>query len=398
MSEPPTQDLRPEAYKPPASLDRLQSRALIIGVIGVIATVVGAVLEPSQFFRSYLVAFTVWFGVAAGCLAIDMVHRMSHGKWGVLLRRPLEAGSRTLPYVAILFIPLLFGLKDLYVWARPEAVAKSALLQHQQPYLNVPFFEIRLVIYFVVFSFLAYRLAGLSRQQDQTRDFALDHKMQVLSAPGLILYSFLVSFAGVDWFMSIHPSFYSTIFGFYFIIGQAVTGLAFAVIIMAYLSGAEPIRSLVTEENFHDWGKLLLAFTMVWAYFVVSQLIIIWSGNLPDEISFYLDRTRGDWYLLAIFLAFIHFFIPFALLLSRDLKRNPRKLAWIATLLFVAHFFDLYWLTAPEYAHHLSFHWLDLFTMVGVGGIWVWLYLWQLKKRPIVAVGSRAFEEALAND
>ena len=383
---------------PPASLDRLQGPVLIVAAIGVIATVIGAFLEPSQFFRSYLVAFTLWFSVAGGCLAIDMVHRMSHGKWGVLLRRPLEAGSRTLPYVAILFIPLLFGLKDLYVWARPQAVASTPLLQHQQPYLNVPFFVIRWVLYFLILSFLAYRLAQLSRKQDATKDWALDHKMQVLSAPGLIVYSFLVSFAGVDWFMSIHPSFYSTIFGFYFIIGQAVTGLAFIVIVMAYLNDSEPIRSLVTLENFHDWGKLLLAFTMVWAYFVVSQLIIIWSGNLPEEISFYLDRTRGNWYLLAIFLAFIHFFIPFALLLSRDLKRKPRKLAWIAALLFVADFFDLYWLTAPEFDHHLTFHWLDLATVVGVGGVWLWLYLWQLKKRPIVAVGSRAFEEALAND
>lgn len=387
------------AYAAPTDVDRLQRLALIAGGLGAVVCVLGLLLSRPYFFRAWLVGWVFWVGVSVGCLAISLLHHLSRGAWGLVIRRVLEAASRTLPLLLVLALPLLFGLQDLYEWARPEAVQADHLLQVKAPYLNVGFFIVRLLIYFVIWGGVAFLISGLSRRQDRETDPAgITRRMQVIAAPALAAYCLAVTFAAVDWLMSLQPHWFSTIYGVYLMGSQGLAALAFLITFALWLSRREPMAKVLQPRHFHDWGKLFFAFVMLWAYFSFSQFLIIWAGNLPEEISFYLPRMRGFWGGVFLIIALFHFLLPFLLLLSRDLKRNARRLVVVAVFMLVMRWVELVWQVEPAFHdHNLGMLWLYLAAPVAVGGLWLYYFLWELKKRPLLPINDPYLPEAIAH-
>jgi hypothetical protein len=368
---------------------RLQRAALAAGVIGLGLCAAGAFASPAQFLRSYLVAYLFWFGIALGCLAILMIHHIAGGAWGAVIRRVLESGTRTLPLMLVLFLPLALGLGSLYEWARPEAVAHDAVLQHLHLYLNVPFFLARVVFYFAVWLTIAVFLNRWSLQQDGSHDPAITYRMELLSRGGLVAVGLTMSFAAIDWVMSLEPHWHSSIYGFLIIGGQVLAAMAFVIPMAALLAQREPLARVIGAQQFHDLGKLMLAFVMLWAYFSLSQFLIIWSANLPEEIPWYLRRMRGGWQIIGVAIILFHFVLPFLLLLSREVKRSAGTLALVALFVLFIRFVDLFWLVTPAFSPTaLRVHWLDVVAPVGVGGVWLWVFVWQLQGRPVVAVND----------
>jgi len=383
-----------------AGIGRLQQRGLIVGAIGAVIGGLGVVLHPDQFMPSWLIGFLFFTGMSLGCLALLMLQHMTGGQWGLVGRRVFEAGSRLLPLALLFFIPIVIFAPKLYLWARPEAVQADAILQFKAPYLNVRFFAVRGVIYFLVWIGMAYLLNKWSDQQDAGEVAVTEadtRRFRVVSAPGLIFYIILMSLAAVDWMMSLDPHWYSTIYGLIAVVGQGLAVLSFTVAVLAILVAREPMISVLKARHFHDLGKLMLAFVMLWAYFSFSQFLIIWAGNLPEEIPYYLERLRGGWQYLSLALVFGHFILPFCLLLSQDLKKRPKLLARVAWFIVAIRLYDLIWLVAPTFNHGGS--WPISLANIGVplalGGLWVYLFAAQLAKRPLLPVNDPYFKHML---
>jgi hypothetical protein len=377
-------------------LNRVQRGALIVGLGSLGLCVAGGLASPAQFFRSYLVAYMFFFGIGIGSMAILMIHHITGGAWGAVIRRLLESSTRTLPLMVLLFLPLVLGLHQLYEWTHPEIVAQDPTLQHKALYLNIPFFLLRAAAYFCVWLLLMRYLNRWSLEQDATLDSSPARRMELLSRGGLLLIGLTMSFAAVDWLMSLEPHWFSTIYGILVMGGQVLTAMAFVIPLAALLAEDEhgPLAHVISKEQFHDLGKLLLAFVMLWTYFALSQFLIVWSANLPEEIPWYLRRTRGGWQWVAIAIVLCHFVLPFLLLLSRDIKRRARTLTAVALLVIVARFVDLYWMVTPAfYPDAITVHWMDPLTVAGVGGIWLWFFVWQLKRRSLVAVHDPSLPE-----
>jgi hypothetical protein len=337
-----------------------------------------------QLFRSYLIAYLFWFSVALGCLPLLMLHHLVGGTWGFVIRRILEAGTRTLPLMAVLFVPLLFGIHSLYEWSHPDVVAGDVVLEAKRAYLNVPFFIVRAIFYFAVWMAFAFFLNRWSDEQDATGNPAIVRRFQLLSAPGIVAYCLAITFAAIDWAMSLEPHWFSTIYGILFIVGQSLAALAFVIPIAAMLSEAPPVSEVMKAPVFQDLGNLLLAFVMLWAYISFSQYLIIWSGNLPEEITWYLNRGRNGWQWVAAFLALFHFAVPFALLLGRGNKRNKMLLAGIATAVLLMRWVDVYWLVAPAFFPAVRVHVVDVVLFVVIGAIWLLVFFNQLTKRALL--------------
>ncbi len=375
----------------------LRRVALWAAVSGVLATLAGALFDPTQFFRSYLMAWVYWGGVALGCLGLLMVYHLTGGGWGVAIRRLLEAAAGTLPAAAVLFVPLLFGLGALYAWTDRAAVLADHVLSQKAAYLNVPFFIARTALYFVVWLALAHFLDRWSRRQDETAEAWPGERMKRLSGGGLVVYGLAMTFAAFDWIMSLEPHWFSTIFGMIFIADSALGALAFVLVISYLLARGGAFGRVLAPPILNDLGNLLLAFVMVYAYVSFSQLLIIWSANLPEEITWYLHRVEGGWQLLANALAIFYFAVPFMVLLSRGNKRQPRRLALIAGGVLAARLLSVFFLIGPAfYRRGLGAHWLDVAALVGLGGVWVALFVWRLSSRPLLAQGDPELAPALA--
>jgi len=320
--------------KTPPEVGGFQQRALIVGIAGVAICVLGAFFNSEQFFRSYLLAYVFWVGIALGCFAILMLQHMSGGAWGLVIRRLLESATRTFPLLAVLFIPIAIGVRSIYIWAGPHAGEGNEALQHaldhKAPYLNVPFFIGRAVFYFAIWILLSYLLNKWSLEQDRTKHRPLTTRLQGISGPGLVLYGFTVTFASIDWIMSLEPQWFSTIFGVLVMGGQGLSAMAFIIAAVVVLSRYKTLSEVIKPSHLHDLGKLMLAFLMLWAYFGFSQFLIIWSGNLPEEIPWYVRRLQTSWKWVGLALVLLQFALPFVLLLSRDLKRNSRRLVTVA--------------------------------------------------------------------
>jgi hypothetical protein len=378
-------------------LARYQTRLLAGGgaALGLVSAV-GWRLEPRQFFQSYLMAYLWILGIALGSFALAMVHQLSGGAWGVVIRRAMGAASRTLPIVTLLFVPLVFGLGHLYPWTDARIVAGDPALVKKQAYLNVPFFLTRAAVYFLTWNALSHYLNAWSLRQDRTGSTDLSLKMQRLSAAGLVAYVVTISFASFDWLMSLEPHWFSTIFGVMVLGGQGLSAFAFLILALAWLARRPPMNAVATPDRFQDLGKLTLAFVMLWAYFAFSQWLIIWSGNLPDEILYYRHRLESDWMLVGVALIVFHFAVPFALLLSRGLKRAAAALAWLAGGILFMRVVDLFWLIAPDF-HTTGVHvsWLDFALPLALGMFWLGLFARQLRGRAILPVHDPEFAEAL---
>jgi hypothetical protein len=374
----------------------LQRRLLIGGGAGAAVSLVGLVLDPTQFFQSYLMAYMFLLGATLGCLALGMIHQLSGGAWGVVTRRLIGASSRVLPVLTALFIPILLGRHSLYEWTHAEAVAANEILGHKQLYLNTPFFIARAAFYFGVWNALVYFLNKWSLEQDRSPDPRIARRMQVLSGGGLLAYGLTVTFASFDWLMSLDPEWYSTIYGFLLIGGQGLTALAFLIAVLVWLSRRPPLDAVVAPVHFHDLGNLMLAFVMLWAYFSFSQYLIIYAGNLPEEIAWYMHRLFTGWRFIGLLLVLFHFAVPFLVLLSRKVKRAPELLVKVAIGLLVARLIDLFWLIAPAFHKNgLVVHWLDAALPLSLGAIWLGCFVWQLRGRAILPLHDPQFEHAL---
>jgi len=374
--------------------DQWQRKALGVGVLFLFISMLGAYRDLTGFLRSYLVAYVFWLTLALGCSGVLMLHHLVGGNWGFLIRRILEAATRTFPLLAVLFVPLLVTLPRLYVWARPGEVASLDLPPFKRAYLNTPFFVGRAVVYFAAWLLLAYLLNKRSAEQDATGGSEITGRLQFLSGPGLLVYGFTITYAAIDWVMSLDPGFFSTIYGMIFMVLPAITALALAVIVVMKLAPYAPIAGRIAPGHFNDYGNLLLTFVMLWAYLSFSQFLIIWAGNLQDEIPWYVTRASGTWGGVALFLVLFHWAIPFLLLLSRDVKRKMRMLAGVSIGLLIMEWVDLYWIIAPSFfpkAPHLT--WTDGLVPIGLGGLWVSWFVWQLKQRPLLPLRDPRFEE-----
>ena len=380
------------------ALARLQQRALILGLVGLLAGAIGAFTNRDQFFQSWLIGFLFCLGMTLGCLGLLMLQHLSGGQWGLVGRRVFEAAARTLPLLALFFIPILFAMPTLFLWARPDAVEKDKILIAKAPYLNVPFFTGRAIAYFAFWIVCAWLLTKWSAAQDRGEE-AIDAagmvRFRTLSAPALLVLVLSITFASTDWVMSLDPHWYSTIFGLLTTAGYGLSALAFTIAVLATVGPQGALAGHLTPRHFHDLGKLLLAFTMLWAYLSFSQFLIIWSGNLPEEIPWYLERIRGRWGVVAIALVIGHFALPFLLLLSRDLKRNSRWLTRVAIFIIMMRLVDIIWLVAPVFERHgFPIHWMDVAVPAGLAGVWLFLFARHLQNHALMPLNDPYLKEA----
>ena len=387
----PTATINKADLMAPPVAETMQTRSLFIGLVGLVASVAGAVLAPSDFYSAYLTIFIAGLGLSLGCMAVLMLYHVVGGGWGTVSRRILESGTMTLPLMAVLFIPILFHLPRLYDWARPAELAKDhKLADIARSYLNPNFFTTRYAFYFAVWIGIAFLLNKWSTEQDNpdARNRST-LRFRAVSAPGLVIYSLTISFAIIDWVMSLQARWISTIYGLIFIAGQALAAFCFVVLIEHIFGSRKPMSEYLKPTEVHDHGKLMLAFVMVWAYFNFSQWLIIWSGNLPEEIPWFFRRSHGGWGVVAVFLVIFHFAVPFAFLLSQRLKRQTSTLIWAACWLLLMRIVDIFWHVEPAQSlHHNTFHvsWTLFASLAGIGGLWMAYFLHNLRARPLLAV------------
>jgi hypothetical protein len=377
-------------------LPTYQRQFLLAGAAGAAVSLIGLFMNPTQFFQSYLMAYMFVLGLTLGSLAFGMLHQLTGGAWGVVIRRQMGAASRVLPVLTVLFLPIVFGMSHLYEWTHADIVNADPVLRGKHLYLNTPFFLVRAAIYFAAWNAVTYLLNKWGLEQDQTGDPRIARRMQMLSGGGLVVYGICITFASFDWLMSLEPHWFSTIYGVLIMGGEGLSAIAFLITSLVWLSRRPPLRDVVLPSHFHDLANLMLAFVMLWAYFSFSQYLIIWAGNLPEEITWYLDRLQPGWRAIAVALVIFHFVVPFLLLLLRTMKRVPDRLVKIALAILAARLIDLFWLIAPEFHRTgISVSWMDIVLPLTLISTWVGCFLWQLRGRPLLPVYDPQFEEAL---
>jgi hypothetical protein len=379
-----------------ADLARVQRGAIAFGAAGLLLSAIGAVFSPAAFFQAYLVGFLFSLGIPLGCLAIMMLHYLSGGGWGVVVRRISESATATLPLLALLFVPIAAGVHVLYLWARPEVVAADPVLQAKHAFLNVRFFIVRAVFYFVAWIAVARVLDRWSRQRDTVAEVD-PRRFRLFAGPGLVLYGLTVTFASIDWAMSLDPHWYSTIYPLMLGVGQVLTAFAFTITMAVLLRHRHPFGRLVNPANLIDLGNLLLTFVLLWAYLSFSQFLLIWAGNIREEVTWYVPRVGPGWKAVAVALIAIHFMLPFALLLQRAIKRTPAGLAAVAALVLAMRLVDQYWLVLPSVPGVHAFHWLYVVTPLALGALWLGAFVRELRERPLVPGNEPLVEHAMAH-
>lgn len=363
--------------------------ALMAGIFGLILCGLGWFVDAKQFFHSYLTALVYWTTIALGGLFFVMLHYLVNAKWSVVIRRFGEGLMMSIPLLLLFFIPVLIGLKELYHWADPEIVASDHLLQGKTGFLNVPFFIIRLVGYFVIWTVLAYLLNRLSLKQDKAPHPDQIRKLRIISAPGMVIFAVTITFASFDWLMSLDAHWYSTIFGVYIFSGSFLSMLALITFIIIRLHGNNILTQHITKEHYHDLGKLIFAFTIFWGYMAFSQYFLIWYANIPEETVWFLHRWDSSWKIISLILVFGHFGVPFFVLFPQEVKRNKIVLIIMTIWILVMHWVDMYWLVMPTLHHHgVHFSWIDPAAFVGIGGIFLYFYWRRLTSNPLIPVGD----------
>jgi hypothetical protein len=369
-----------------AAVAHWQRRSLWVGSVALLVCALGAPMSPAQFFRAYLAAYLFYLGIALGSMVMLMVYHLTGGSWGLLIRRIFEAGMRTLPLLAAFFLPIACGIGYLYPWAQPEVVAGSSKLQYQQFYLYPTYFWLRAAAYFALWMTMASLLAFWSRKEDQTGNPRLAWKSLQLSGFGAVFYGVSIHFAAVDWGMSLQPVFHSTIWGPLFALGQLLSALSFALIVLAFCIGRPPLVEVASLKVRNDLGSLLLTILIVWAYMAWFQFMLIWIANLPVDVIWYLPRTSEGWKVVMWAIVVFHCTIPFFLLLIRPIKRNSTAVALIAGLILFMQLVFMYYQVMPgASASSMSEHWMDCLTPLGIGGIWLAQFMWQLRRQPLLA-------------
>jgi len=384
----------------PPIIKTIGQRSLVIGLL--FAAISGAVAfwRPDEFFQAYLLGFMMWLGVTLGSMAILMLRHLTKGAWGMVIRRILGAAMRNISLVTVLFIPIwaevYLAHHHLYVWLDPAEIAKNAhLRQIAGTYLNSPGFFVRSALYFLIWNLISFFLTKWSREQDSPN--APDHtaRFKAVSGPGILLYAFTISFAAIDWVMSLDPSWISTIYGLLILIGQLLSALCFAIVVERILFKYRPMSELLKPEQVHDHGKFMLAFIMVWAYFSFSQWLIIWAGNLPEEITWYIKRLNHGWGFVGLVLVIGQFALPFVFLLSRSLKRDITKLVWLAVWVMLMRWVDLYWIIEPNFSLGFRVTLAEIVVPIAMGGLWLWYFCRNLAAMPLVPAYDPFAKEVL---
>jgi hypothetical protein len=370
--------------------------SLIIGIIGAAASAIGWFIDPVTFYRSYLPSYIFWFQIVAGALGILMLQYMTGGEWGILIRRPLGAAARTMTWMAVLFIPIAIGIPHIYAWANPEIVAHDPVLQLKQPYLNPTSFLIRTAIYFALWILFAWRIRVLSLRFYEDRSPYTDLSRRRWAGAGLPMFCLTMTFAGIDWLMSLEPKFTSSMYAITFLIASGLAAYAFVIIFFARLSTTRAMADILKPNHLRDLGNLMLAFVMLWAYTAFSEFLLIWYANLKEEIPHFLIRQHGAWGFVAIMLIIFHFFLPFFMLLMRDIKDRASTIAVVATIILVIRYVNVYWLAAPSwYGENFHYSWMSLAALVGIGGLWLYSFINQLKGQTIIPIHETWVEEAM---
>src|SRR6202051_1714753 len=381
-----------ETVETPLKLEALPMRLALAGAVVVAICVAAGVADRAEFFHSYLIAFLFWLGITLGSLALVMVQLLTGGRGALVIRRILEAGTRTLPLMAVAALPLLAGMKTLYSWSRPGQT--DPVILAKQSYLHPEFFIVRMVFYFAIWFTLAHFLNKWSRREDSGEaGLALWMRLEGLSGIGLVIYGFTVTFASIDWVMSLEPQWYSTIYGLLFMVSQALTAMAFSIALLTWLSDRKPLSQVVRPAQFQDLGSFLLTFVMLWAYLEFSQFLIIWGGNLSEEIPWYLRRMQGTWGQVGLLLVLLNFALPFFLLLFRNVKRRTGSLLLVAVIVLLMRMVDMYWMVLPAFGGgnaHLT--WMNVALPFGLGGIWFGYFVWQLQQMPVLPVHDPRME------
>jgi len=394
-------------YQAPDVINRWRTLSLGIGGIALIIWAVGTYLNVEQGMRSWLLGFIFWGGIALGSLGILMLQYLTGGAWGVVIRRTLEAATRTLPLVILFFVPLAIGVgtRSFYEWTHLPPT--DHIMEHRGVYMTPWFWIVRSLIYFALFGIMVYFLNRWSVKQDRTDSVEASRlvleKASRFSGPMLVIFALTVTFATVDWMLTLDAYWFSTIWGLLFVAGWALSCFCFVVAVLAYISDIAPMNRVIGKRHYHDLGKLMLALTMVWAYFNFSQFLIIWAGNLPEETGWWLTRMKGGWGYVGVALIAFHFAFPFLVLLQQDFKRHARWLALLAIFILVMRLVDMFYLIGPanrvvpggmaQGAFYIS--WMDIVAPIAVGGIWLWYFFGQLMKRPLVPAKDPYFEGAV---
>ena len=375
---------------------RVQMPALAVGIAGLLVAAFGWFTSAPAFYKAWLPAFVFWFLVAAGALGVLMLQYVTGGEWGVLIRRPLGAAARTIPLFLLFGLPIALGLEHVYVWANHDAVAHDPLLQQKQFWLNPTAWIVRALVYFAIWTLWAWRVRLLSLDFARTRSPYTELARRRWSAAGLLMIVLTLTLASVDWVMSLEPKWYSSMFGISFTVGAGLSAFAFVTFFLTLLSGTRAMKDLHKPQHIRDLGNLMLAFTMLWAYTAFSQFLLIWYGNIKEETPYYLKRMHGGWGVLALLLIVFHFFLPFFLLLMRGIKDRPKTIAVVTILLLIMRFVDTFWLIAPaHFGEHFHFSWITLFAFLGIGGVWLWAFIGQLKGQTIIPIHETWVEEAI---
>lgn len=394
-------------YQAPDVINRWRTLALGVGGIALIIWAVGLYFNTEQALRSWLLGFIFWGGIGIGCVGVLMLQYLTGGAWGVVIRRALEAGSRTLPLIVILFVPLAIGVytKNIYEWTHLPPT--DHIMEHRGVFMTTWFWIVRSAIYFFLLYVMVYLLNKWSLQQDKTETVEdarlLLEKSSRFSGPTMVIYALVVTFAVVDWVMTLDPHWFSTIWGLLFVAGWGLSCFCLMVALMANLMDTAPMNAVLGKRHFHDLGKLMLALVMVWAYFNFSQFLIIWAGNIPEETGWFITRMKGGWGWMGALLIIFHFAFPFLVLLQQDFKRRAKWLAGIAIFVLFMRLVDMFYQIGPTLrvdprgiaagAFYIS--WLDFVAPIAVGGIWLWWFFGELAKRPMMPVKDPYLEEAI---
>jgi hypothetical protein len=380
------------AYTIPSN-NRFEKYFLAAGVIGIVISIIGIFINRSYFYHSYLISFAFWLTLALGGLFFTMLHHLVSATWSVVFRRLSENIMSTLIFLAVFIVPVIFGINDLYHWSHKDLIAQDIVLRGKALYLNTGFFIIRAIIYLGIWLFLAWKLYNLSIRQDKGEGDDQIARMRKVSAAGMVLFAFTLTFAAFDWFMSLEAYWYSTIFGVYIFAGAVLSVLCFITLNTVYLKKKGIFSEAVTAEHFHDLGKLTFTFVVFWGYIAFAQYFLIWYGNIPEETVWYHARWDGIWHYVSLLLVFGNFVIPFVVLITRSAKRNMSIMRFMAVWLLLMHWADLYWLIMPSYKNStFSYLWIDLGTMLAIGGLFLW-YFWRKQvSQPVLPINDPSLE------
>jgi hypothetical protein len=374
-----------------------------VAVVALLLTALAGFLDARRALWAYHFAFTYWAGIGMGTLILLGALHVTKARWAVVLRRMLETVPLSGVLFLVLFIPIAIGAKQLFPWADPQGHGLEGELAHlahvREPWLNIPFFLIRAAIYFALWIGVGHVLHRLSVRQDAEGGFALTDRQRRIAAIALPFLALMITFAAFDWQMSLDLHLSSTIFGVYFFAGSFLCAIAVMILAANASRSGDLFGAHLGPAHYHSLGKLLLAFYCFWAYIAFSQYLLIWIANIPEEVTWYLHREHAGWLGMAIFLALFHFLVPFFILLSRDLKRNRRKLGFMAAWALVVHAVDVYWVMMPGLDPEApSFHFADLTALVGVGAAALAFVVWRMRGVRNVPVGDPYLADSLRYD